>query len=314
MTREEALEIIRKNMPSDKSLPVYEAIQTLIPELAESEDERIRKAIIKSIEEDSSVYEQEVSKEQMLAWLEKLNLADLNLLKEFNKGMQEAIMWGREGYEVSPDGKVKCLTQDEIDSVLEKQKECLDDNSKTPVSEDERIRKELIKYLKLVDKGEGDYAHPIVSGWIAYLEKQKDLDKMIVVSPEVWDNAISDAYENGKKEGEKQKEQKSVDYEAELKKCKDNPLYLYDKYMSIKQKPAEWSEEDKKQIAQIERIVKYAGCTKILQGKIHNWLKSLRPSWKPTEEQLEAAQYVSQFDYGGHKAALVSLYEQLKKL
>ena len=41
-------------------------------------------------------------------------------------------------------------------------------------SEDERIRKEIIKYLKLVDKGEGDYAHPIVSGWIAYLEKQKE--------------------------------------------------------------------------------------------------------------------------------------------
>ena len=36
--------------------------------------------------------------------------------------------------------------------------------------------------------------------------------------------------------------------------------------------------------------------------------------WKPNEEQLEAVQYVSQFDYGGHKAALTSLYEQLKKL
>lgn len=46
--------------------------------------------------------------------------------------------------------------------------------------------------------------------WIKnLLEKQKDLDKMIVVSPEVWDKAISDAFENGRKEGEKQKEQKS---------------------------------------------------------------------------------------------------------
>ena len=43
---------------------------------------------------------------------------------------------------------------------------------------------------------------------------------------------------------EKQKEQKPVDYEAELKKCKDNPLYFYDKYVSIKPKPVEWSEED----------------------------------------------------------------------
>jgi len=57
------------------------------------------------------------------------------------------------------------------------------------------------------------------------------------------------------------------------------------------QKPAEWSEEDEKQIRQIERIVKNAGCTSKLQEKIHNWLKSLRsrpkPSdnWKPSEEQ-----------------------------
>lgn len=53
------------------------------PELKEkeSEDERIRKAIIRSIEEDSSVYEQEVSKEQMLAYLEKQKEQKPNLSK-----------------------------------------------------------------------------------------------------------------------------------------------------------------------------------------------------------------------------------------
>lgn len=35
--------------------------------------------------------------------------------------------------------------------------------------------------------------------------------------------------------------QKPVDYEAELKKCKDNPLYFFDKYVSIKQKSTRWS-------------------------------------------------------------------------
>lgn len=33
MTREEALEVMWKNLPSDENLPVYEALQTLIPEL-----------------------------------------------------------------------------------------------------------------------------------------------------------------------------------------------------------------------------------------------------------------------------------------
>lgn len=47
------------------------AVEMIFPQLKENDDERIRQAIIKSIEEDSSIYEQEVSKEQMLTYLEK---------------------------------------------------------------------------------------------------------------------------------------------------------------------------------------------------------------------------------------------------
>ena len=72
-------------------------------------------------------------------------------------------------------------------------------------SEDERIRKELIEFIKWsVDRHfmrEDFHQAKRPAVWIAYLEKQK--------------------------------EQKPVDYEAELKKCKDNPLYFYDKYVSI---------------------------------------------------------------------------------
>ena len=74
MKKEESLEIIRKNMPSDKSLPVYEALQTLIPELAESEDEKIRKGMIDEIKailrgEDLGFPPQDVL-ESRLAYLE----------------------------------------------------------------------------------------------------------------------------------------------------------------------------------------------------------------------------------------------------
>jgi len=263
-------------------------------------------------------------------------------------------------------------------------------------SEDERIRKHIIDIIKDNAKSK---CIPC-DAEIAYLEKQKDLDKMIVVSPEVWDKAISDAFENGKKEGKKQKEQKPdsliydkdldkaarefylsggadsptdstglvpivriaefgatwmkermekeqkpaekqdysglndlekaihrgflaagvdnvpveiiketakecltqvkpaewaelqsefknineafesgkkevlahperyglceqkpVDYDAELKKCKDNPLYFFDKYVTIKQKPMEWSEEDKLHYANILEALEYVkGC------------------------------------------------------
>jgi len=47
---------------------------------------------------------------------------------------------------------------------------------------------------------------------------------------------------------EKQGEQKPIDYNEELKKCRENPLYFFDKYVSVKlknQKPT-WGKEDEK--------------------------------------------------------------------
>ena len=36
--------------------------------------------------------------------------------------------------------------------------------------------------------------------------------------------------------------------------------------------------------------------------------------WKPSEEQMDALHYVKQFDYGGHRSALESLYNDIKNL
>ena len=79
-------------------------------------------------------------------------------------------------------------------------------------SEDERIMN-CIRCLTSLDQAQDVIADMGFTrqDLLAYLEKHKGLDKMIVVSPEVWDNAIADAYENGKKDGEKQKEQKPVE-------------------------------------------------------------------------------------------------------
>lgn len=46
MERTEAIEVVRKNWPSEAFTLLREALETLIPELKESEDERIRKAIL----------------------------------------------------------------------------------------------------------------------------------------------------------------------------------------------------------------------------------------------------------------------------
>lgn len=71
-------------------------------------------------------------------------------------------------------------------------------------SEDERIRKFICSIIDNLEPK--DFVGVKKMNVLAWLEKQKDLDKMIVVSPEVWDEAIADAYENGKKDNERQKE------------------------------------------------------------------------------------------------------------
>lgn len=71
-------------------------------------------------------------------------------------------------------------------------------------------------------------------------------------------------------------------------------------------KSAEWSEKDEYRIRQIERIAQQAGCTQKLQEEIHDWLKSLRPSWRPSEQEkgaLRTAIYVLTEERNFPKAA-----------
>ena len=139
-------------------------------------------------------------------------------------------------------------------------------------SEDERIRKAIVDLVSTV----GEYYLPkleVRNKMLAYLEKQKSKDD----EEGYLDGIKRDWFERGKKEVltvpelyglEKQKEQKPIDYEAELKKCKDNPLYFFDKYMTvkIKQKPAEWSEDFGEEVEKIHKRypeVSYAKLTRI---------------------------------------------------
>ena len=85
------------------------------------------------------------------------------------------------------------------------------------------------------------------------------------------------------------------------------------------QKPAEWSEEDKKML---ERIIERGQSQTQLFGtgltpEQVSWLKSLRPSWKPSEEQMDAidrcVDYLAESD-NEDAEIMESLQEQLKKL
>ena len=127
---------------------------------------------------------------------------------------------------------------------------------------------------------------------------------------------------------EKQKEQKLVDYEHEMwKNCEANfeggkkeVIEHPEKYGL--QKPAEWSEEDKEMLEYVIGDVndaKQLFATKEaidLCDKEITWLKSLRPSWKPSEEQMEAVKhaYNSFPNDCPTKSNLRLLYHDLEKL
>ena len=125
-------------------------------------------------------------------------------------------------------------------------------------SEDEKIRKTLVEYFGPSAQLDFIRGVPIqkIRDW---LEKQKDLDKMIVVSPKVWDKAISDAFENGKRDSEKQKEPHYTKRNALFDKCVENcdPEIMQrvsnevDKMLKKEQKSEGWSEEFEKNIHEL---------------------------------------------------------------
>ena len=102
-----------------------------------------------------------------------------------------------------------------------------------------------------------------------------------------------------------------------IEKCYDEKIAWL---KSLRPQPKqEWNEEDELKrdnlIGLIEEIKRQP--LKRLEdwdGYI-NWLKSLRPSWKPSEEQVIALRWVlNNIPYNMHKEHICHLYEQLKEL
>lgn len=90
------------------------------------------------------------------------------------------------------------------------------------------------------------------------------------------------------------------------------------------QKPAKWSEEDEKMLIAIskalgcdtaEKILVNGGVTLVMAS---GFLEALRPSWKPSEEQMKALLNIEgdlrAFQYNDKAKIIAELYEQLRKL
>ncbi len=252
MTKEEAIDNVRSFI-GQLTAECQESIHTLIPELAESEDERIRKALIDGIRQIRC--KNGVTQEQMLAWLEKQ--------KE----------------QKHPDG---CFTCDE--------------------------------YKKGYEEGRRN-------GFTAgYNKAMKEVEQK-EQKPEC-DNEteVQKAYREGKNAGRKEVLDHPEYYGLQLRR-------MYD-YETGERNP-EWSDEDEEMLKSIlfvlESYVSHsesASSPSLITSypiyyKEIDWLKSLRPSWKPSEEQMEILQYVcTQSSHPNQKVirVLESLYNDLKKL
>lgn len=184
-------------------------------------------------------------------------------------------------------------------------------------SEDKRIRKFLIDILSSgVWRTEWPFS-PV--DCVAYLEKQKE-------NPQSANSVPSDCASNAKCEDRSPKHSDSDGIDI-----RDTPAYWrgWDDAMKQKeQKSVEWSEEDEEMIGNIISSLRgymclaskspyYSNHETHIQKEIE-FLNSLRPSWKPTEEHLSALLAIindpNNIWSQTCQLALSDLYKQLERL
>ena len=152
-------------------------------------------------------------------------------------------------------------------------------------SNDELIIKDIISYLKY-KHSDPDVAYRKYDKWIAWLEKQKPTDKIEQVS--AWSeedermfsglNSIVEDWYNTMSEKEKEY-YGDCGYINWLKSLKDR-IQLQPKQ--------EWSKEDNKMLNNVIQRIKDLDhyWNKPTDEKMIDWLKSLKPHWKPSEYDI----------------------------
>ena len=295
MTREEAIKLVKRI----KGAIVYteeekEAIETLIPELRESEDERIRKCICMALTD-----------------------VDEQRFKDFGTTLKDCLAYLEKqkeegGYEAIPvESTLEYKLGFKAGKESEKQKESLHisetckENADSFTDEDERIRKIITDSVFLAYGANDEYRDVLDYLDRCGLEKQKEPENTSASTmiPSCW-----------AEEPSLQKEQNPLtDFEAAIYSyLSDDTSGKFDKEVMHKcaierakillelarkeQKPAEWSEEDEKIVNNIVSVLGQYIDYKAVSGtgsgyatpryaKEIAWLKSLRPHWKPSKDE-----------------------------
>ena len=387
MTREEAIGALKEKLDyyeRDKRLKA--ACETLIPELRESEDERIKNEIIDFIEWAEGFgyirhdYHQAKRPAVWLNWLEKQKTSEeairyvkenhspdevsdfqaamnISVAKAYDKGVQDTLEkqkeqkdyrklyediakseWFKKAYEgksLGSDDEQKEQKPwewgEEETKILDS---IIDDYEKASKSfcgydgkigllrairdgeynlpkqewseEDEKIRNEILEYFTIT-RAQDFVAKPERQKWISYIEKQKE-QKPSIFPPGLGEarwNPISSV------------QQKPAELEqlAKLREMTHEIRDVYERGIEVGrvESKQEWSEEDERIKSCIGLALtdvdeqRFKGFRTTLKDCL-NWLKSLRPSCKPSEEQMKALE-----ECGECKQCIKKLYEDLQK-
>ena len=351
---DEAMERARKELKQDLHESGVWAIQRIFPELRESEDEITRKRLINLIRELASAtvpimtggYFIDGQDKKYVAYLEKQKYDRMKPIYDARESFESALekAWndyhnGYENVDKLEDDYVECAHAKGFREGylfgIEKQKDAFENGRQLGIMQ-EQARQELgwpdekkKEHQNNSDAPEKALGRDLISP----KDKDKNLDEIAQdyvdgvkeYNPEpTWDliqTAVCYGYHYCE-----QKEQKPDDDPL------DDPKFLkgFDTGREVQrifdeQKPAEWSDEDK---AHVESLLKRLDgmCkkgatftqTRFAVSEDIDWLKSLRPSWKPSEWQMSMLlAVINDPNNAGSEScylALKSIYEQLKKL
>lgn len=326
MTREEAIKEIKSwAIPSEKG---REVLETLIPELVESEDERVRRELIEFIQwsEDRGMtrhdFHQAKRPSEWIAYLEKQKDSDMEFHEGYTLGFSDGVksVEQKEPHYTKRNALFDKCVENCDPAVMKKVSDEVDEILKTEqkpepifkVGDKIKLKSEpKYPYREIVDIKNGAY---------------------------YFDEAVYLLFDNQDKW---EKEQKPVEVDESTKRLNDNWMKQYfDDYkerntVTINSEPIptenhsvdiplpKWSEEDEKMIERLITRLNWITYNTRTDGTSPNitffdeiaWLKSLRPSWRPSEEQMEALKNSAYGSYqNGDGPALRKLYEQLKKL
>jgi hypothetical protein len=267
MTREEAIKELR-GFIGQLTEGCQEVIKVLVPELCESEDEEIRRAIVETIKQCPYDFLNPKNRDKMLAYLEKQ----------------------KENPKTADSIPSDCASDAKCEDRWHKVGDSLPDNGRLVLANDCLGNILLARY-----DGEGNWEVSVYDNEDYYCR-----------------NTITKWCEIP---SEKQKEPENTSASVMIPSCWE--------VEQKEQKPAEWSEEDDQLIGFIFDLLNDLVWRKdwaMSKEECLKRLKSLRPSWKPSEEQMRILNWAANgmvdksIAAPEMRAVLRELYEQLKAL